>query len=130
MKTYSVLAPRETHFRPGICEEVDCPNYLHGWKTVIDETTDLGQRQALYIRQESGRRFTAMWDGGLTTFIFEAGQQCFAQHQVPLERDPLFVVRSGDWRDYGPPRIHRRAEDWVEDFASHQQQLADRIERG
>jgi len=133
MKTYALAAPLQTHWRPATCEEVDCPQYLHGWKTVVDETTDLGREQAAYIREKSGRRFEATWDGGLTTFVFEAGQQCFATHQQPLEREPIYLVRDGDFR--GNPRgtsarVHTRAEFWVEDFGGHQQRLADRIKEG
>jgi hypothetical protein len=41
-KTYSALAPLATHFRAATCEDVDCGNYLHGWKTVVNESTELG----------------------------------------------------------------------------------------
>jgi len=136
MKTYAVVTPRATHWRPATCSEAGCPNHLNGWKSVIDETTDLGRAQAAYIRERSGRRYTEWrdqpWLGG-TVFTFEAGQECFAQHEVPLERDPLFLVRDGDWRGNPrgtPARVHQRPADWVEDFATHQQRLKDRLERG
>lgn len=134
MKSYVILAPRATHFRPGSCAEVDCPHLQFGWRTVIDESTDLGRRQAYYIRRESARKFTEDRDAtGLTTFTFEAGQRCFRTHQVRLDRPELFVVRGGDWR--GNPRgietrRHTRPEDWVDDFANHQTALADRLRRG
>ena len=70
---------------------------------------------------------------GLTEFTFEAGQTCFVEHRVPLEREPLYVVRDGDWRGNPrgtAPRIHTRPDDWVDDFAEHQQRLADRFEQG
>jgi hypothetical protein len=133
MKTYAVVVPRETHFRRATCVEVNCRNYQCGWQTRIDEDTVLGRQQAYYIRRQSGRRFQEVKAEGLTVFVFEQGQQCFAQHEVPLERDPVFLVRGGDWRGNPlgvPPRVHRRAEDWVEDFAEHQQKLADRIKEG
>jgi len=130
MKTYSAVAPLATHWRDATCEEVDCPHFQHGWRTVVDETTELGRRQAHYIRTSSGRRFTATWDGGVTTFTFEAGQRCFAAHKVPLERDPLFLVRMGDWRGYGPPRAHQLPADWVEDMQSSLDKVRDRQERG
>jgi hypothetical protein len=134
MKTYAIASPPATHTRPASCEEVDCRNWRRGWKTVVDENTDLGARQAHYIRKQSGRRYTAEHDeAGLTVFTFEAGQPCFTQHRKSLERPELFMVRSGDWR--GNPRgdqpvQHKRPEDWVEDFATHQDQLADRLKRG
>ena len=93
------------------------------------------QRQAWYIRNQSGRRFTEDRDQapGLTVFVFEAGQTCFdaGRHQTRLERPELYIVRGGDWRGHtGNERKHTRPEHWVEDFAEHQQQLADRIKKG
>jgi hypothetical protein len=132
-KTYGIRAPKETHFRPATCGEVDCSAYLYGWKTTIDEGTVLGRMQAHYIRKESGRRYEEEWNNGLTTFYFEAGQHCFAQHQTALEREPIFLVKDGDWRGNPRrtnPRIHTKPEHWVEDFAEHQQALKERIEHG
>jgi hypothetical protein len=142
MKTYQISAPISTHRRPATCREADCQAYLNGWTTSVDETTELGAAQAYYIRHDSGRRFTEERTIGLTVFRFEAGQTCFLpappgqpsthRHSVPLERTPLFVVREGDWR--GNPRgIEPRilgADDWVDDFANHQNKLAEARERG
>ena len=133
MKTYGIRQPIQTHFRVANCQEARCPNMQQGWRTVIDESTDLGQAQANYIRKESGRKFIEAKDeAGLTSFTFEAGQRCFAKHQISLEREPLFLVRGGDWR--GNPRRearqHARPDDWVEDFAEHQETLANRLEQG
>ncbi len=132
MKTYAAIVPMSTHLRPATCEEVDCLHYLEGWKTVINESTELGQAQAHYIRKESGRRFTEHREGAAVVFEFEPGQQCFAQHQQPLERDPVFLVKGGDWRGNptGQVRYHQRAEDWVEDFAEHQLRLLERMQHG
>lgn len=131
--TYQISAPPSTHFRAAACADVDCANMAHGWRTILDETTDLGARQAAYIRRDSGRAFTEAHDeAGLTVFTFQSGQTCFGTHRVSLEREPLYIVRGGDWR--GNPRQemrqHSRAVDWVEDFGEHQQTLADRAERG
>lgn len=160
-KTYQVTAPLSTHFRPATCAEVDCAAWRHGWRTVVDERTDLGMAQAAYIRAEcvsaslpaspagrARRRYTEhrdehhLMDGtgltagsvtGLTTFEFAAGQPCFAKHEVPLERPELYIVRGGDWRGNPrgtPARRHTTAEDWVEDFAEHQDRLRTALERG
>jgi hypothetical protein len=132
-KTYQLAAPRSTHFRPATCEDVDCEAYLFGWQTTIDESTDLGRRQADYIRRAAKRHFIENIDGGLTTFTFEPGQQCFAQHTARLERPPLFIVRGGDFRGDPrgtQPRYHSRPEFWVEDFATHQADLAEQLEKG
>lgn len=128
MKTYSIVTPMSTHFRDGTCEEADCDGYKFGWLTVIDELTELGQGQAHYIRKESGRRFTETRNElGLTVFTFEAGQKCFREHKVRIERPEIFRVRDGDYRGNptGQLRVHTRPDFWVEDFAEHQQRLAD-----
>ena len=142
-KTYVIAAPLATHWRgPVPCSEYQCKEYLNGWDTPVDERTDLGQRQAHYIRAESGRRFTEERDdAGLTWFHFEPGQQGFAsrtasldhsRHMVRLDREEIFAVRGGDWRG-NPARsshVHTRAGDWADDFANHQGKLATAYERG
>lgn len=132
-QTYQVLAPAATHWRPATCADVDCAAHLHGWRSVIDESTELGQKQAHYIRRDSGRRFHEHRDeAGLTVFEFEAGQSCFAQHQARLDRPEHYLVRGGDWRGNpnGQVRRHASAADWVDDFQQHQGRLADQIEKG
>lgn len=133
MKTYSALVPRSTHFRPATCAKVECQGYAHGWVTTVDESTELGMGQAYYIRKQSGRSFREERLGGLTSFTFAPGQRCFRadEHRLALERPPLFIVRGGDWRGHvGTSHQHVRPEDWVEDFATHQQQIADARTRG
>ncbi|MGH3680777.1 MAG: hypothetical protein ACRDT2_11090, partial [Natronosporangium sp.] len=93
MKTYQVARPLPTHWRPASCAEVGCPAHAHGWQTTIDVATELGGRQANYIRLHSGRAFTAAEAGTLVTFTFPPGQTCFRRHQLPLEREPIFAVR-------------------------------------
>lgn len=131
-QTYEIRAPKETHWRPATCQEVDCDAYQNGWITTLDTATELGARQAEYIRLHSGRHYTARPLGEhVFAFTFPAGQRCFQQHHVPLEREPLYVVRGGDWRQHlGAERRHVHADDWVDDFATHQQAVADRIEKG
>ncbi len=125
-KSYVISAPIQTHFRSGTCEEADCPQLAAGWVTYVDESTDLGERQAFYIRRKSGRVFTEdRHEDGRTGFIFSAGQECFYDHQIRLEREPVFAVRGGDWR--GNPRrefrVHDSPGNWVEDFGVHQETL-------
>jgi len=138
-KTYQVVSPIETHTRPASCAEADCGAYIHGWKTTVDESTELGQGQAHYIRKESGRAFTEQVEPGLTVFTFDAGQRCFAagEHRVPLDRPEFYIVREGDhdgkrWRNPRgtDPYRHANGADWVDDFANHQQRIADRIAEG
>lgn len=138
-KTYQIIAPVPTHWRPATCEEVECVAWRNGWKTIVPSDS----AQAQYIRSgASGRRFVestgsrqlnealvGLLNEALVEFMFEPGQRCFAaeSHRVSLEREPLFVVRGGDARanPTGERRVHSRAEDWQEDFAEHQ----DRIKR-
>jgi len=144
VKTYSVSAPLETHWRVATCTEVACPREEFGWTTLCLESDDLGQRQAHYIRNLSGRKFTERRrEDGMTEFNFPPGQRCFstvirdgravAGHPKRIERPELFIVRDGDWR--GNPRetaplVHSGPDSWVDDFATHQQTLADAANRG
>lgn len=141
-QTYQIMAPVETHWREATCAEVACPNLEHGWVTRVREETDaevaqgytLGRRQAHYIRTTSGRRYVEhRTPDGITEFVFEPGQTCFGQHRVKTGRPEYFLRRGGDWRGDptgARPFLHQRAQDWVEDFALHQQQLVDLIEKG
>lgn len=132
-KTYRVAQPLRTHWRPATCAEVDCEHHAYGWRTLADIDTDDGVRRARYIVDHAGRAYTWSQAGSVVTFTFAPGQQCFAEHHVPLERDPLFLVRGGDWRG-NPGRVptikHTRADDWVDDFATHQINVAQQLERG
>lgn len=133
MKTYGIVAPKATHFRPATCAEVDCPNYTGGWRTTVDESTELGQAQGHYIRNEAGRRYTEVREASMTTFTFEAGQTCFREHETRLDRPEIYVVRDGDFRGNPrgtAPRVHQDPQAWVDDFGEHQERLADRMGRG
>ncbi len=127
-KSFQIASPVATHFRTGTCDEAGCLAHQHGWQTSVDESTDLGARQAHYIRTTCGRRFTERrTELGFTAFVFEAGQKCFAEHKVPLDRPEFYVTRGGDWRGNprGEVRRHSGADSWVNEFAEHQ----DRIHR-
>jgi hypothetical protein len=136
VQTYRIVRPRGNRLmwnRDVPCARADCQAYEHGWITRVDEATELGKRQAHYIRHEARRSHTEALEGGLTVFTFSAGQECFAgKHDVATEADPLFIVRDGDWRGNpsGRRRTHRNGVEWVEDFGEHQQNLADRIAQG
>ncbi len=131
-QTFSIKAPPATHFRKASCTEVECEGQEHGWVSLIDETTELGQRQAHYIRKLSGRKFREeQSELALTVFTFEPGQSCFTEHEVPLGKPELFIVRDGDLHQHlGNARVHTRAEDWADEFATHQQKIADAIQKG
>jgi hypothetical protein len=127
--TYSIRGGRDTTV-VAACKDVGCPAWAHGWETTVDEATDLGKRQAAYIRQKSGRTFTEQFTAaGLTVFRFEAFQRCFAEHKT---RPDSFWRRDGDWRGNPTGRSlrHTRAQDWIEDFQEHEGSLADQREKG
>ncbi len=129
-QTYQAVRPTSTHTKPATCQEVDCTAHANGWATTVDTGTDLGRRQANYIRLKAGRRFTFTESGTLVTFNFGPGQRCFAEHRVPIDRPTLYLKRGGDWRATTVPAVKMRAEDWVDDFANHQNKLAEEAERG
>jgi len=144
MKTYRVVAPISTHYRTGLsCAQYECDAYLLGWQSQIDERTELGQRQAFFIRKVAGRRFTEERDDtGLTVFSFEPGQEGFASadpqeyghqnHRKRLDRMEHYIERGGDWRGNptGMKRVHTRPEFWVESFSENQERLRAIRERG
>ena len=126
-QTYRIISPPDRQVKAA-CEQVGCLAWLHGWETRVDESTPLGQAQAAYIRQRSGRTFREMRTGGLTVFRFLPKQRCFAEHQT---RPETFLVRGGDWRqNTGLIREHQRPADWVEDFSLHQDRLSEQQRRG
>jgi len=131
-KTYAVVQPLRTHWRPATCAEVDCPHYLNGWRTRVENLTP----DLLHAAKTSGRRYTVQQIAeGESYLVFQPGQPCFAtaRHRTQVGRPPLYVVRDGDWR--GNPRgtkdrVHLTPDNWLEDFAGHQQKIADEIEKG
>jgi hypothetical protein len=132
-KTFQIAAPLATHWNVVTCADAECQAHEFGWRTVIDEGTSLGQRQAHYIRKESGRKYTEeRQPDGLTAFSFDAGQKCFAQHKGRNMRPERFVERDGDHRG-NPTRRRRefaRPDEWVDSFATHQDRLRTIVERG
>jgi hypothetical protein len=88
---YRALRPLATHWREATCAEVDCPNHLFGWKTILPATDQAN----LALIRRSGLSFKEEPDGALVAFIFEPGQTCFEgmakKHRTRLERDPIFL---------------------------------------
>jgi hypothetical protein len=131
-KSYVISQPLATHWRRATCEEIGCPDYQHGWKVRVEGLP----AELVHAARTSGRRHSELnVADGETWLVFEAGQACFraTEHRAPIGRPPLFVVRDGDAR--GNPRgtkarLHQRAESWRDDFAEHQQTLADAQQRG
>ena len=122
------------------CRDVGCQAYLHGWQMFVDESNDLGRRQAAYLRHKSGRDFTEARDPatGMTVFRFAAFQRCFIDHETQPE---FYTVRGGHANLVRPVpgrdtpslpliREHTRPADWVEHVGEHQQMLAEQAARG
>ena len=142
MKTYRIAAPLRTHWRRASCMEYQCEAFLHGWTTVVDESTPIGERQAHYIRHDKSRRHREFrLDSGLTEFTFEPGQQGFAsmvaeldhsRHMVRADVPERYLVLGGDFRGNprGEYREHANADDWQDDFQTHQDKIADLARRG
>lgn len=133
-KTYVIGRPLKPAFwRKATCEEVDCKNWRNGWKSIFDLSTPLGQKQARYVRDHSGRSYVVEGQvGTLVTLVFAAGQTCFNEHKTAIERDPLFVIREGDFRgnprEIAPLRLSPIA--WRDNFGEHQETLAEAARRG
>ena len=133
-QTFAISAPKAPHTRKATCEEVECQAYARGWRMTIDLNTELGQKQAWYIKTHAGRAYKKIdARDGVVTLEFASGQPCFTEHRVRNSLPEKFLVKGGDYR--GNPlrtvtRVHKRAEFWVEEFAENQDRLATRIERG
>lgn len=143
-KTWQITAPVKTHFRDASCSEVNCPGpepcekCRDGWKSIIDESSELGSRQAMYIRKHSGRTYKEQRTAeGLTVFTFEPHQRCFGthpehEHKVRLDRPFNHFIKDGDYRGnpYGtrPQAVHYT--EWQERFEEHQDKLATEHSKG
>jgi hypothetical protein len=133
-QTFQVTSPISTHTRRGTCEEAECQAYKNGWRMKIDLQTELGQKQAHYIKYNSGRSFKKIgFQDGLVTLEFSPNQECFAEHRIRIDRPEVYRVKGGDYRGNPlkiPTRVHKRPEYWVEEFAENQDRINRAIERG
>lgn len=130
-KSYSWRQPLETHFRRVRCADVQCADFTRGWVTVVDTATDLGQRQFDYLSHDKSRRWHMEKTGtSLVSFTYPPGNEGFDsakhEHYRPIGYEPIMLVHGGDFR--GNPRGTRpvvmRPQDWIDDFATHQDRLA------
>lgn len=133
-QTFQISAPKSTHTRRATCGEVECQQYLRGWRMRLDLNTELGQKQAYYIKHHSGRSFEITGqENGMVDLEFRGQQDCFQEHRVPNDRPEIYRVKGGDFR--GNPlrtltRVHKKPEFWVEEFAENQQKIADAVKKG
>ena len=129
-QTFQVAAPLSTHWRPATCAEVDCPEYLNGWRLRVEGLID----QDVYLATHCGRKYQRVSvTASETWLVFEAGQPCFkaSQHRKRLEREERYIIRGGDHR--ANPTGERRettAAGWLDDFGERQEKNAELFERG
>ncbi len=89
------------YWRRARCDEVACPRHIMGFEVVVP----IGSDKDLYIRNamnpmrtREGRsilHFTTKEEVGIVTFAFPPGQQCFNEHLLPIEREPIFLHKVG-----------------------------------
>lgn len=128
-KTYQIAAPTKTHWRRATCAEVECPHYVNGWRVRMEGLDD----QMLHTAKNSGRTWrhlaVSMTENWL---VYEAGQPCFqaVNHRKRIDREEIFIVRHGDWRQTFSSETHANPENWQTDFAEHQDKLATEQQKG
>lgn len=139
MKTFEIRQPLATHFRVATCAEANCKWYAEG-RIVGFDLTDPAKvaaaNELARICVDSGLRYQAKTVGTTAQFTFPAKQRCLTSytrpHRIPLERDPLMIVRGGDWR--GNPRRegmrHTSPESFVDHWATDLDKLNTEQERG
>lgn len=128
-KTYRIMSPLSTHYRPATCAEVECKAYTEGWTY---KKADLDER-LLYLVTHAGKAYKQIGFGQDTYLVFAPGQPCFQAptHRVPLERPAFFVAGRGDYRSFSLRRAEKlSADNWVDSFATHQDHLKTFFERG
>lgn len=130
-KTYQIVSPLSTHWRKATCAEVNCPNYLKGWKLRVEGLPP----EMLYAAKTSGRSFTELdVNESEHWLVFKPGQSCFraAEHRALLDKQEIFIARDGDFRGNptGSVRRHTRAEFWLEDMQENLGRLHELHERG
>lgn len=150
--TYGIIMPKDTHMRVVPCQEATptctavvkvhidgtadfcqgahCGPHTHGWETLVDVSTVLGQKQARYIIDHSGRHWTAKQEGDSVTFTFPSGQKCFSEHRVPLDRPPIFTIKHEHLIGHHSRPAAIDGYEWLDRFGNNQLTLKEMIERG
>lgn len=110
LQRFRIALPAATHRSPASCEDVDCPNYIKGWITIVDIGAPMGEAQERYLRMNPRKLdFSIVKKSEYElAFIFVPGQQCFDEHTVLNGREPYYLHETTDGR-----RVHR-AEDFIE----------------
>lgn len=133
-RTYQIVAPQETHWRPATCAEVDCPNWRNGFKVPVPAGEE-GDKRAHLIKTSGKPYRVEPGEDGIRWAVFPEGTACFSEptHRVQY-RPERYIVRPGDWRGNpggrGAVREHTRPADWVEDVALHTAKVFDELRKG
>ncbi len=131
-QTFSIRAPKSTHWQPATCEEVSCEYYTRGFKVSLDESKPVGSGNAAMLRADKTRTKREYRDEfGMTIFEYPPGTKCMNKHSKRLEKPEIFIVRDGDHRGNPkgtPTRTHTSADSWVEEFSETQDKIIKRIE--
>lgn len=130
-KTYQIVSPLSTHWEKATCQQVSCPDYFKGWRVKIEGLPP----EMVHTARNCGRKFSELEvSADEHWLVFEPGQPCFRanDHRRLLDKQEIFIVRDGDFRGNptGSVRRHSQPSDWQEDFAEHQDRLAQQIQRG
>lgn len=133
-KTYEIR--QELYEVP--CAEAFCPDFMLGFVSEIDPTTELGQAQAHFIRGDKTRAHVEeQISANVVRFTFPPGTKCFAppdrrRHTKPRDGEQQLIERGGDWRGNPTGHFidHTRAEFFLESWEENQSRLADLIQRG
>lgn len=130
-KTFRVMSPISTHFRPATCEEFKCKAFNEGWTY---RKADLERENLLYAVTHAGKRYREMAAEDGVHLVFEPGQSCFQAptHRVPLDRPEFYFAGRGDWRSFShrKAQVFTRPDDWVDSFATHLDWLNNEIQKG
>lgn len=133
MQTYSLSRPRGSQFwRKATCEQIDCDAWRKGWITRLPYGSELVE---YILAGQSRRKFAEITAIGAAerSFLFEPGQACFqaSEHRMPIEREPLYVVRGGTVQvATGRPRQFTRGVDWMDSMHEATDRVVQAKERG
>lgn len=126
---FTLAAPLPTHWRRATCKEVDCPRYVMGFTSVLDESVADLRNAADWIRHNSGMRFVERKDGAMTVFEFPAGQECFegraSGHRIKTDKPEI----TSQTTTRGTRRFER-GRDFNEAFNEEMYQIERLLERG
>ena len=120
--TYRAVKPLGTHFRKATCAEVDCPNYLNGWKTILPKSN----QNLIQTVKNMNLRYTEEDKGDMVEFIFEAGQTCFKRNEHYLDLGRPAIVGYDDGLGFRK----QETDQWVDKFNNHLTKLKGEIENG